>query len=174
MRTINLTVAAALIALIPSGAGAATAKFDAAMLELEALQQGDFEGIFYNDSDVFKVVEGACYSLAIHHDPELEAYLDKFLLGKTDGKPTDGQFAKRPDRIRDDHRDVDPVVRPDHGAIVHDLRVRTPSGDVDRGVHVTLTNVVKAGFIRQQPDGTFSPARRMAGCFSVSACRAKA
>jgi hypothetical protein len=35
------------------------------------------------------------------------------------------------------------------------------NGDVDRGVHVTLTNVVKAGFIRQQPDGTFSPATVM-------------
>ena len=34
-------------------------------------------------------------------------------------------------------------------------------GDVDRGVHITLTNVVKAGFIRQQPDGTFAPATVM-------------
>ena len=31
----------------------------------------------------------------------------------------------------------------------------------DRGVHVTLTNVVKAGFIRQLPNGTFAPATVM-------------
>ncbi len=31
----------------------------------------------------------------------------------------------------------------------------------DRGVHVTLMNVVKAGFIRQLPNGTFAPATVM-------------
>lgn len=35
-------------------------------------------------------------------------------------------------------------------------------GDIaDRGVHVTLMNVAKAGFVRQQPDGTFAPATVM-------------
>lgn len=43
------------------------------------LQQGNHEGIFFNDSDVFKVVEGAAYSLMIHPDPELDAYLDKVI-----------------------------------------------------------------------------------------------
>lgn len=42
---------------------------------------GDFEGIYYNDSDVYKVIEGAAYALAQHPDPELEAYLDA-LIGK--------------------------------------------------------------------------------------------
>jgi hypothetical protein len=31
----------------------------------------------------------------------------------------------------------------------------------DRGVHVTLMNVAKAGFIRQLPNGTFAPATVM-------------
>jgi DUF1680 family protein len=40
------------------------------------LMDGDFEGIYFNDSDVYKVIEGAAYSLSIHPDPELEAYVD--------------------------------------------------------------------------------------------------
>ena len=31
----------------------------------------------------------------------------------------------------------------------------------DRTVHMTLMNVVKAGFIRQMPNGTFAPASVM-------------
>jgi len=37
---------------------------------------GKFEGIFFNDSDVYKVLEGASYSLADHRDPALEKTVD--------------------------------------------------------------------------------------------------
>lgn len=40
------------------------------------LMQGEFEGIYFNDSDVFKVLEGAAYALALHADPKLEAAVD--------------------------------------------------------------------------------------------------
>ncbi len=43
------------------------------------LLEGDHVGIFFNDSDVFKVIEGAAYSLATHPDPELDAYLDELI-----------------------------------------------------------------------------------------------
>ena len=33
--------------------------------------EGPYEGRYYNDSDVYKVIEGAAYSLALHPDPEL-------------------------------------------------------------------------------------------------------
>jgi hypothetical protein len=37
-----------------------------------------------------------------------------------------------------------------------------PDGDsAERGVHATLVNVVKAGFIRQLPNGNFAPASVM-------------
>ena len=35
-----------------------------------------FRGIPYDDSDVYKIIEGAAYALATHPDPELEGYLD--------------------------------------------------------------------------------------------------
>ena len=41
--------------------------------------EGDHEGIFYNDSDVFKIIEGAAYSLYLHPDPELDRYLDNLI-----------------------------------------------------------------------------------------------
>jgi DUF1680 family protein len=40
------------------------------------LMEGGFEGIYFNDSDLYKVIEGAAYSLKIHPDPELEKYVD--------------------------------------------------------------------------------------------------
>ncbi len=38
--------------------------------------EGDYIGIFYNDSDVYKVIEGIAYSLMNHPDPELEKKAD--------------------------------------------------------------------------------------------------
>ena len=38
--------------------------------------EGKFEGIYFNDSDVYKVLEGASYSLADHPDPVLDKMTD--------------------------------------------------------------------------------------------------
>lgn len=43
------------------------------------LLPGAHKGIFYNDSDVFKVVEGAAYALRIAPNAELESYLDQLI-----------------------------------------------------------------------------------------------
>ena len=40
------------------------------------MKAGKHEGIYFNDSDVYKIMEGAAYALMIQEDPELEAYLD--------------------------------------------------------------------------------------------------
>jgi DUF1680 family protein len=40
------------------------------------LMEGNHEGKYFNDSDVYKVIEGAAYSLKSHPDPELEKYVD--------------------------------------------------------------------------------------------------
>ena len=37
---------------------------------------GTFKGIPFDDSDVYKVIEGAAYVLATHPDAELEKYVD--------------------------------------------------------------------------------------------------
>lgn len=41
-----------------------------------ARRMGTFQGIPHDDSDVFKVIEGAAYTLAMHPDAKLEAYVD--------------------------------------------------------------------------------------------------
>jgi len=41
--------------------------------------KGAFEGLFFNDSDLYKVIEGAAYSLAQHPDPRLEHYVDSII-----------------------------------------------------------------------------------------------
>ena len=54
------------------------------------LMEGPHEGIFFNDSDVFKVVEGAAYSLSLHPDPELEGYLDDLIKKIAGAQENDG------------------------------------------------------------------------------------
>ena len=54
------------------------------------LMAGDHEGIFYNDSDVFKVIEGAAYSLSLHPDPALDSYLDDLIAKIAASQEDDG------------------------------------------------------------------------------------
>jgi hypothetical protein len=43
------------------------------------LVNGKFQGIYYDDSDVYKVLEGAAYALMSEHDPELEHEIDRII-----------------------------------------------------------------------------------------------
>ncbi len=45
----------------------------------EPLENTKPPGYPFDDSDVFKVIEGASYSLSVHPDPKLEAYLDELI-----------------------------------------------------------------------------------------------
>jgi DUF1680 family protein len=49
-----------------------------------------FQGIFFNDSDVFKIVEGASYSLALEKDPELDKFLDELIAKFAAAQEDDG------------------------------------------------------------------------------------
>ncbi len=51
---------------------------------------GEFEGRRYNDSDVFKIMEGAAYSLSLHPDPELEQYMDDLIAKVAAAQEDDG------------------------------------------------------------------------------------
>ena len=43
------------------------------------LKEGKHEGIYFNDSDVYKVMEGAAYSLQIDPEPKMRQYLDNLI-----------------------------------------------------------------------------------------------
>ncbi len=43
------------------------------------LQEGEFKGLFYDDSDLYKMLEGASYSLKIRPDAQLESQLDSII-----------------------------------------------------------------------------------------------
>jgi uncharacterized protein len=57
---------------------------------------GPHTGLFFNDSDIYKVIEGACYSLNLYPDndiftrSEVEAYLDKLIQIIADAQEEDG------------------------------------------------------------------------------------
>ena len=47
--------------------------------ENAARREGQHSGIFFDDSDVYKAVEGVAYSLASHPDAELERHMDEWI-----------------------------------------------------------------------------------------------
>ena len=49
-----------------------------------------FQGIYFNDSDVFKIIEGASYTLALKPDPELDRYLDDLIAKIAAAQEPDG------------------------------------------------------------------------------------
>jgi len=54
------------------------------------LMEGDFKGKRYNDSDVYKIMEGAAYSLRLKQDPELEEYMDDLIAKVAASQEKDG------------------------------------------------------------------------------------
>ncbi len=54
------------------------------------LMAGAHQGIYFDDSDVFKVVEGAAYALQIAPNAELEAYLDALIDKFAAAQESDG------------------------------------------------------------------------------------
>lgn len=54
------------------------------------LKKGSYQGLHFNDSDVFKVIEGAAYSLSLHPDLKLENYLDDLIDKVAAAQESDG------------------------------------------------------------------------------------
>ena len=55
------------------------------------LAKGEFVGLFgFNDSDVYKVIEGASYSLRLRPDPGLESYVDEIIAKIAAAQEKDG------------------------------------------------------------------------------------
>ena len=55
------------------------------------LEEGSFCSIYpFDDSDVFKIIEGASYSLQTFPDPDLEAYLDSLIFYISEAQEEDG------------------------------------------------------------------------------------
>ena len=71
------------------------------------LEEGEFEGIYFNDSDVFKVIEGASYSLQVYHDPQLKDYLDDLIIKIAAAQEEDGYLYT--------NRTIDPSKAADGG-----------------------------------------------------------
>lgn len=55
-----------------------------------ALEDGPHEGLLFNDSDVYKVIEGAAYTLVTTRDPALEARLDGLIDAIAAAQQPDG------------------------------------------------------------------------------------
>jgi uncharacterized protein len=54
------------------------------------LIEGAYEGLWFNDSDVFKVIEGAAYALLIEPNAQLESYLDALIAKIAAAQESDG------------------------------------------------------------------------------------
>jgi DUF1680 family protein len=56
----------------------------------EPLENTKPPGYPFDDSDVYKVIEGASYTLSVHPDPKLDAYLDNLIETIAAAQETDG------------------------------------------------------------------------------------
>ncbi len=55
------------------------------------IKEGQFRGRFdFNDSDLYKIMEGAAYSLMLEDDPGMEAYLDTMVYYISEAQEEDG------------------------------------------------------------------------------------
>jgi DUF1680 family protein len=54
------------------------------------LLKGEYKGERYNDTDVYKTIEGAAYSLMVHPDPALDRYLDGVIAKIAAAQEPDG------------------------------------------------------------------------------------
>ncbi len=68
------------------------------------LMKGKHEGYFFNDSDVYKVIEGAACALCVSPDPKLEKYVDDVIAKIAAAQEDDGYLytartAMTPDRM---------------------------------------------------------------------------
>jgi len=68
------------------------------------LKEGQFRGIFFDDSDVYKVIEGAAYALALRPDAQLDKYLDGLIAKIAAAQEPDGYLytartLMRPDKM---------------------------------------------------------------------------
>ena len=64
---------------------------EAAAVKSGKKERGTFSSVYpFDDSDVYKVIEGASYSLSVHPDPELEKYLDDLIAKIAAAQEDDG------------------------------------------------------------------------------------
>lgn len=54
------------------------------------MEQGEFKGLVYDDSDLYKMIEGCSYSLMNHPNPELEKKLDDIIAKIAAAQQEDG------------------------------------------------------------------------------------
>jgi len=69
--------------------------------------EGEFQGRRYDDSDVFKVIEGASYSLSLYPDKDLEVYLDSVIALIAAAQEEDGYLFTTRTINPDDPLDAD-------------------------------------------------------------------
>jgi DUF1680 family protein len=53
-------------------------------------KSGKFEGLFFNDSDTYKWIEAASYSLGLHPDKKLEERVNRLIEDIADAQEEDG------------------------------------------------------------------------------------
>lgn len=89
--------------------------------------EGDHEGLFFNDSDVYKIIEGAAYSLNLYPDAALDRYLDGVIEQIAAAQEPDGYLytirtiAERngtPERLKADREGL---TRWSHLRVSHEL-----------------------------------------------------
>jgi len=124
------------------------------------LMEGKFEGIYFNDSDVYKVLEGAAHVLALQRDPSLEARIDGVIDKIAAAQQPDGY-------INTYYTLVEPAKRWTNLAVMHEMYCAGHL--IEAGVaYARATGKRKlldvACRMADHIDGVFGPGRRYGYC----------
>jgi DUF1680 family protein len=75
------------------------------------LAEGEYQGIYFNDSDVHKMIEAIALDLALHPDPDLDARLDKLIAILAAAQQPDGYLNSYYTLVEPENRWTDLPVR---------------------------------------------------------------
>ena len=94
--------------------------------------EGKFEGIWFNDSDVYKVLQGAAYELAVNHDPELDKLTDDVIAKIAAAQQRDGYLFCYYTIDNDDQRfkNIHPTARHELYCMGHMIEAGAVHGDL--------------------------------------------
>jgi uncharacterized protein len=124
------------------------------------LMPGKFEGIYFNDSDVYKMIEGAAYTLQLHPDPALEATIDAIIDKIAAAQQPDGY-------INTYYTLVDPKKRWTNLAAMHEMycaghMIEAAVAYVQATGKSKLLDVARR--MADHIDGVFGPGKRYGFC----------
>jgi hypothetical protein len=129
-------------------------------------KEGSYQGQRYNDTDIYKVIEAASYSLAVAPDPALDRQLDELIAIVAAAQEPDG-YLYTPRSV--DPKNPAPGAGPERWSWLH-----TSHELYDQGRSESTARLSRSTRWRPATPGSFVAGRKATSCSSTCRCRSAA